>query len=151
MGEASSNGDSRVPGCRSVFLVLPALCGILACFAGRGTEEPRVPGTFHLGARMTLNTSYYGDDDGFAGKKTASGEIFNPRAFTCAHRSLPFGTVLAITNPANGKTVSVRVNDRGPFVRRRDLDISVAAASALGLIRSGVLPLLVEIRSLGQP
>jgi rare lipoprotein A len=69
--------------------------------------------------------------------KTASGERMNPAAMTAAHRTLPFGTVLRVTNQKNGKTVHVRVNDRGPFVAGRVLDLSRAAAQKLDFIRSG--------------
>ena len=69
--------------------------------------------------------------------RTASGERMNPRALTAAHRSLPFGTRLKVTNKRNGRSVVVRVNDRGPFVRGRVLDLSRAAARSLGLVSSG--------------
>lgn len=69
--------------------------------------------------------------------KTASGERMNPAAMTAAHRTLPFGTKLRVTNKRNGRTVVVRINDRGPFVRGRILDLSKAAAAKLGFIRAG--------------
>jgi rare lipoprotein A len=69
--------------------------------------------------------------------KTASGERMNPAAMTAAHRTLPFGTRLKVTNKQNGKTVVVRVNDRGPFVKGRVIDLSKAAAQQLDFIRSG--------------
>ena len=69
--------------------------------------------------------------------KTASGERMNPSAMTAAHRSLPFGTKVLVTNKKNGKSVVVRINDRGPFIRGRVLDLSKAAASEIGMIRSG--------------
>jgi rare lipoprotein A len=69
--------------------------------------------------------------------KTASGERMNPAAMTAAHRSLPFGTKLQVTNQRNGRSVVVRINDRGPFVRGRMLDVSLAAAKRLGFITSG--------------
>jgi len=69
--------------------------------------------------------------------KTASGERMNPSAMTAAHRTLRFGTKLKVTNPRNGKSVIVRINDRGPFVRGRTLDVSKAAAQQLGFIRAG--------------
>jgi len=76
--------------------------------------------------------------------KTASGERMNPAAMTAAHRSLPFGTKLKVTNPRNGKAVLVRVNDRGPFVKGRVLDLSKAAAAALGFVRSGHTKVCME-------
>lgn len=70
--------------------------------------------------------------------QTASGEKMNPSELTAAHRSLPFGTKLKVTNQKNGKTVVVRINDRGPFVKGRVIDLSKAAARELGFIQSGV-------------
>ena len=72
--------------------------------------------------------SWYGP--GFHGRKTASGERFNQNAMTAAHKTLPFGTIVAVTH--NGKTIRVRINDRGPFVKGRIIDLSKAAARALG-------------------
>jgi rare lipoprotein A len=69
--------------------------------------------------------------------KTASGEMMNPAAMTAAHRSLPFGTKLTVTNPNNGRAVVVRINDRGPFTKGRVLDLSKAAAQRLGFVRAG--------------
>ncbi|PID29768.1 MAG: septal ring lytic transglycosylase RlpA family lipoprotein [Candidatus Cloacimonadota bacterium] len=90
-----------------------------------------------------FHCSYYGKK--FAGKKTANGEIFDPEKLTCAHKTLPFGTKLRITDPDTGKSVIVRVNDRGPFVKGRDLDLSRAAAEKTGLINYGVKKMQVEI------
>ncbi len=80
--------------------------------------------------------SYYGRD--FDGRRTASGEIFNRRNLTAAHRHLPFGTCVRVVNVTNGREVEVRVNDRGPFVRGRIIDVSEAAARALGMLEAGV-------------
>jgi rare lipoprotein A len=85
----------------------------------------------------TVRASYYGKGDGLSGLKTANGERFNSNEFTAAHRNLPFGTKLKLTNPANGKSAFVTVNDRGPFVKGRDLDISYAAARALDILKVG--------------
>jgi rare lipoprotein A len=79
--------------------------------------------------------SYYGNE--LAGNRTASGERFNPRAFTAAHRTLPLGSKLRVTNKSNGKSVVVRINDRGPFTKARLIDVSFAAAQELNLIRAG--------------
>jgi len=70
--------------------------------------------------------------------KTASGERMNPSAMTAAHRTLPFGTKVRVTNKKNGKSVVVRINDRGPFGRGRIIDVSKAAAHRLGFVRAGV-------------
>lgn len=93
--------------------------------------EPRVVGTFDGEA------SWYGP--GFAGRPTASGERFNPNDLTAAHRTLPFGTNVRVTNAANGAQVTVRINDRGPFHARRVLDVSSAAADRLGMKASGTV------------
>lgn len=92
--------------------------------------------------------SYYGP--GFAGKKTANGERFNPGGLTAAHRSLPFGTRLKLTNLANGRVVIVRVNDRGPFIRGRVLDVSHGAARVLGMTGAGTARLQIEHLGRGQ-
>ncbi len=80
--------------------------------------------------------SYYGD--AFRGRLTANGEKFDPDALTAAHRTLPFGTCLLVENPANGRSVRVRVNDRGPYAHGRILDLSEGAARVLDLVRQGV-------------
>lgn len=87
--------------------------------------------------------SYYGAE--LAGNRTASGERFDPAAFTCAHRSLPLGTMLRVTNLANGRSVMVRVNDRGPFARSRILDMSLAAARDIDMVRTGKAQVRLEI------
>ena len=80
--------------------------------------------------------SYYGE--AFRGRKTASGERFDPDAFTAAHRTLPFGTCVRVEDMQSGRFVRVRINDRGPYVPDRLIDLSVAAARALDVIRRGV-------------
>ncbi|MBE9200628.1 MULTISPECIES: septal ring lytic transglycosylase RlpA family protein [unclassified Nodularia (in: cyanobacteria)] len=87
--------------------------------------------------------SFYGR--GFAGRPTATGERFNPEGMTAAHRSLPFGTRVRVTNTRNGRSVVVRINDRGPFIRGRVIDVSTGAARNLGMINSGVAPVKVEV------
>jgi rare lipoprotein A len=94
--------------------------------------------------------SYY--HDSLAGRSTASGEPYDPRAFTAANRELPFGTVIRVTRLDTGASVIVRVNDRGPFGRRqRILDLSRAAAEELGMIHRGVAQVRAEILELGEP
>ena len=90
----------------------------------------------------TGRASFYGER--FRGRRTASGERFNPDAMTAAHRTLPFGTRLRVTNTRNGRSVTVRVNDRGPFSRGRILDLSRAAARQIGMIRSGTARVRLE-------
>jgi rare lipoprotein A len=78
--------------------------------------------------------------------KTASGEQFNPRELTAAHRTLPFGTRLRVTNLATGQSVTVRVNDRGPFIPGRVIDVSHSAAEELGMIDRGITKVKLEVK-----
>jgi rare lipoprotein A len=87
--------------------------------------------------------SWYGRE--FNGRPTASGETFNMYAHTCAHRQYPFGTILKVTNVANGKEVECTVNDRGPFVSGRDIDLSYASAKEIGLIGVGAGRVYLEV------
>ena len=86
--------------------------------------------------------SYYGAE--LAGNPTASGEPFDPSELTAAHRTLPFGTRVRVTNPNNGESVVVRINDRGPFHGDRVIDVSTAAAQEIGLKRAGTLEVDLE-------
>ena len=81
------------------------------------------------------------------GKRTASGEIFDQNKFTAAHRTLPWGSIVKVTNLDNGESVEVRINDRGPFKKGRIIDLSRAAARALGMLQSGVSPVQMELLS----
>lgn len=81
----------------------------------------------------TCIASQYGTGDGYGGKRTASGEIMNPRALTAAHKTRPLGSSVTVTNLGNGRSVVVRLNDRGPFVRGRCIDLSRAAANSIGM------------------
>ena len=87
--------------------------------------------------------SHYGQ--AFAGRKTASGETFDPDALTMAHRTLPFGTRVRVTNLENRQSVDVVVNDRGPFVADRIADLSLAAARRIGMVDDGVVEATIEI------
>lgn len=87
--------------------------------------------------------SYYADS--LAGGLTANGERYDPRAFTAAHRSLPFGSIVRVVREDSGQIVYARVNDRGPFVRGRVIDLSRAAAEAIDMIRKGVVKVRVEV------
>lgn len=89
-----------------------------------------------------MTASWYGPK--FHGKVTANGEIYNQMALTAAHKSLPFGTMLRLTNEKNGKSVIVRINDRGPYIKGRQIDLSKAAAIELGAIERGVVKVKVE-------
>ena len=91
---------------------------------------------------QTGKASYYAKS--FSGRQTASGERLHHDSLTCAHRTYPFGTMLKVTNPANGKEVVVRVTDRGPYVKGRIIDLSVRAARELGILTQGIAPVTVE-------
>lgn len=84
--------------------------------------------------------SYYG-----SGARTASGEKFNTRAYTAAHRTLPFGTKVRVTNVNNGQSVTVRINDRGPFIKGRVIDVSPAAAEELGMVGRGIAKVKLDV------
>jgi len=92
--------------------------------------------------RGTMKASWYGPK--FHGRMTANGEIYDQMAFTAAHKRLSFGTLLKVTNTKNGRSVIVRINDRGPYIEGRDLDLSKAAAIELGMLRKGVARLKIE-------
>lgn len=120
-----------------------ALVGCLALLAGCSTtsydSDSEVSGR---GYRAEGTASYYGK--AHHGKKTASGERFNQNALTAAHRTLAFGTRVKVTNLDNGRSVVVRINDRGPFGRGRIIDVSKAAAEQLNMLRSGTARVRLE-------
>lgn len=89
----------------------------------------------HKTSYQTGKASWYGERH--HGKKTASGEAFNMNAMTAAHKTLPFGTKVKVVSKANNKSVIVRINDRGPFTKKRIIDVSKAAAQQLGMIECG--------------
>lgn len=92
---------------------------------------------------QTGAASWYGP--GFSGRNTANGETFNPKQLTAAHRSLPFNTLVRVTNRENQQSVVVRINDRGPFIHGRIIDLSHAAAEAIGMLGSGVANVTLEV------
>lgn len=95
--------------------------------------------------------SWYGGKDGFEGKPTASGEIFDGRKMTAAHRTLPLGTWIDVANLENGKTARVRINDRGPFVKGRIVDLSRVAAEELGVVGPGTARVRLTVVAPGPP
>ena len=92
---------------------------------------------------QTGQASWYGP--GFHGQKTSNKEVYNMYDMTAAHKNLPFGTYVMVTNLNNGKSITVRINDRGPFVKGRIIDLSYAAAKMLDMIDSGTAPVRIEI------
>jgi rare lipoprotein A len=136
---------SRIVGTMAVGVV-PAVY-LYACAAARPAPAPPLPPPptiaqpIQPSARPTpgvhvVKASWYGP--GLAGKKTTSGEAYNPKALTAASKTLPIGSVVKVTNPQNGKSVNVRINDRGPFVPGRSLDLSQRAAEKIGVTHKGV-------------
>lgn len=107
------------------------------------TSIPTKPHTYTL--KKKGKASYYGGI--FHGRKTASGEIYNQKDLTAAHRTLPFGTMVRVTNLINNRSVTVRINDRGPRKRNRIIDVSYAAAVQLNMIEKGIVPVSIEIVS----
>jgi rare lipoprotein A len=89
--------------------------------------------------------SWYGRE--FHGRKTANGERYNMYDHTAAHRTLPFGTVVLVTNLRNGRKTKVRINDRGPWIRGREIDLSYQAARDIGILNSGVEKVFIEVLS----
>ncbi|WP_340588061.1 septal ring lytic transglycosylase RlpA family protein [Erythrobacter alti] len=104
------------------------------------TIEPAEPETVSLGSGIA---SYYGRR--FHGRRTANGERFDMNELTAAHRTLPFGSRVQVTNPRNGQSVVVRINDRGPFIRGRHIDLSRAAAEQIGMISRGHASVELEL------
>lgn len=98
--------------------------------------------TIQYKERGTMRASWYGPR--FHGRFTANGEIYDQNAMTAAHKSMKFGTILRITNPRNNKSVIVRINDRGPYIPGRQIDLSKAAAEELDVIKNGVKRLKIE-------
>lgn len=112
---------------RLMVMTLPLLLAIPAA-----AQEQNADDSTEIGHGVA---SYYGDE--LAGNRTANGERFDPDDLTAAHRTLAFGSRVRVTNLANGKSVIVRINDRGPFSRGRVIDVSDAAAREIGMLRSG--------------
>jgi rare lipoprotein A len=136
-------------------LFLPALLVVAGCGGGspRFTSKDRPdPGSREPSSSSQLEgvASYYADE--FNGRKTASGELYDMNDLTAAHRTLPFGTKVKVTNLDTGRSVVVRINDRGPFKDDRVLDLSLGAAKQLGLIAMGTGRVILQILELGiQP
>jgi rare lipoprotein A len=123
-------------------VVALGLAGALAgCSAARKPKP--VPVVAESGTTQTGIASWYGP--GFHGRRTSSGEIYNQFDLTAAHQTLPHGTRVRVTNLTNGRTVQVRINDRGPFVDDRIIDLSYAAARQIDMIGPGTAPVRMEV------
>ena len=94
-------------------------------------------------SEFLANTSWYGKK--FHGRKTANGETYNMYGISAAHKTLPLGTAVLVKNPQNGRRLKLRINDRGPYIKGRHLDLSFGAAKFLGIVEQGVAPLIVKI------
>jgi hypothetical protein len=109
---------------------------------------PKGLGDYDAGFKELGVASWYGGS--FHGRLTAKGDIYDQFKMTAAHRLLPLGSVARVTNPENGREVEVLVNDRGPFIRGRIIDLSYAAAEHLGAVYPGTLPVVVEVLQMGK-
>ncbi len=121
---------------------------VLLALAAAGPAQAMGPERMHKGETQRGMASWYGADQG---RHTASGERFNPHAMTAAHRHLPFGTIVRVTNELNGCCVEVRINDRGPWRHGRIIDVTDAAADVLQMKKQGTVPVTIEVIKLGPP
>lgn len=117
----------------------PFLFAIILIALSTSCHRKSIPGGSGTETGMA---SYYAET--YNGKKTANGEIYNSSALTAAHKKLPFGTKVKVTNLANGKTVKVRVNDRGPFVAGRIIDLTKKAAKKIDMVTAGVVKVKIS-------
>jgi rare lipoprotein A len=126
----------RAGGAIPRLFVLTIAVGALYASPARADFVGAMPG-------RTVMASWYGQE--FSGRRTASGTPFDPRGLTAAHKTLPLGTLIRVTNPRTGASVLVTVTDRGPFIGRRELDLSKAAAREVGILSCGVASVLLEV------
>jgi rare lipoprotein A len=126
--------------------LLPCL---LALGCGAGTMRPEDVRPDQIVMTQTGEASWYGERH--HGRRTASGEPFDMHALTAAHRTLPFGTRCRVTSLRSGRMVVVRINDRGPWSKGRIIDLSRAAAEAIGMIVAGHVPVTVEVLRADAP
>ncbi len=129
----------------AVLALLVVVAGALAVSGWPGGDDTTALGTGQASVKPIGEgeASYYGP--GLAGQPTASGETFDPQKMTAAHRTLPLGTRVRVTNLRNQESVVVRINDRGPYAKRRVIDLSVAAARELGMLHQGRARVRLEV------
>jgi rare lipoprotein A len=120
-----------------------ALAGVLLIGLSGCSVLPKGSVTLDVGAQDRGVASWYGEP--FHGRLAADGKVFDMYALTGAHRTLPLGTVVRVVNAVNGKSVLIRITDRGPYIEGRMLDLSYAAAERLGMAAQGLSPVLVEV------
>lgn len=152
-GSAQTNSAPASPRSQTALQAIAWVNNLRLAFGGAPLEPSQVQMAAHgLGeTRQTFNgtASWYGPY--FHGRQTATGETFNQHDLTAAHKTLPFGTYLKVRNQLNGKSVVVRINDRGPYIGDRSLDLSYAAAQCLGGDRVGLIPYQATILAPGVP
>lgn len=145
-GSSASRGSGAAHGW-AVLGLAAALCATVPAGGERlrADAQAQSPAPAARAPEWTQNgrVSWYGP--GFHGRRTANGEVFDTNELTMAHRTLPFGTEVRVTNLANGRSVVLRVNDRGPYVRGRIADLSHAAAARLGFVDHGVTRARIEL------
>lgn len=137
---------SRLSGaafCVLSFLTIGGCAGSAPRFTSKNAEPPSATSSHQLQGIA----SYYADE--FNGRTTSNGEVFDMHKLTAAHRTLPFGTVVRVTNTQNGRSVVVRINDRGPFKDDRVIDLSLEGARKIGMIADGTAPVTLEIVEFG--
>ena len=120
-------------------LILPLVGLCVGCSTIRPESKTPIPVVTH---RSAVHASWYQH-----GAVTASGQKFNPHGLTAAHKTLPFGTKVRVTNPKNGQSVIVVINDRGPFIKGRGIDLSLGAARKIDMVSSGIAVVEIEILS----
>lgn len=126
-------------GTRSIQILAMVVCTSL----GACSWIPKGVSDMDVGVKERGMASWYGEQ--FHGKQAANGEVFDMSALTAAHRTLPLGSIVRVVNMQNGKHVRVRINDRGPYVNGRILDLSYGAAAKLGMVRGGISAIQLEV------
>ncbi|MEK6684370.1 MAG: septal ring lytic transglycosylase RlpA family protein [Nitrospirota bacterium] len=154
MGEDNIVSFLQGPGCQDSGMgrVLNPSRWLLGLFLAIATvscaSAPRPGGDYPVRYRETGVSSWYGKP--FHGRQTANGEIYDMYGLTAAHRLMPLGTIVKVTHRENGRSVTVKVNDRGPFVRGRILDLSYGAAEKLEMTAAGTAPVAIEVVALSK-
>ena len=138
---AVENSFPLWPGERSILQTIILLLSLAACSVPPSQVRP--PLSSDEPVTQTGIASWYGP--GFHGKATASGAVYNQNDLTAAHQTLPLGTRIMVTNLENGRATELLINDRGPFVKGRIIDLSYAAAESLGMIGPGTIPVRLEV------
>jgi rare lipoprotein A len=135
-------------------LAIGCVVALVVALSGRSVAEPPAcVATMATASPQSSNesglASWYGEER--QGKPTANGEVFDMNGLTAAHREFPMGTKVKVTNVKNHRTLILRINDRGPGITGRVIDVSMAAAKSLGFLHSGVAPVELEVVSLPKP